>query len=198
MPFGPAIVAGVKFIYGHSALRWIYLMLIFTALSVRSYTFLLPAYAVHVVHADARGLGALMASSGIGAVVGALLIAAFNVRKRAKIWFAATMLMSIGVAVLGLTDTILLSALVLTFVGLGTQGFIGSSNIPYKRSRPTTCAAACFLVYSMIALGLVPGGAPLTERSRFSDLRLVFVCAGILSTAMGIWIYCAHPKLREA
>ena len=40
---------------------------------MRSYSFLLPAYAVHVLHTDARGLGWLMAATGIGAVGGALL-----------------------------------------------------------------------------------------------------------------------------
>jgi len=52
-------------------------------------------------------------------------------------------------------------------------------------------------VYSMIVLGLVPGGALLVGTlARFSDLRSVFVGAGILCAVMLAWTYFAHPKLR--
>ncbi len=67
--FATAFVDGIRFVFDHSVLRWVYLMLVVSALSVRSYNFLLPAYAVHVLHTDARGLGWLMASTGIGALV---------------------------------------------------------------------------------------------------------------------------------
>jgi len=195
--FAVAIVEGVRFIYGHSVLRWIYLMLIVTALSVRSYTFLMPAYAIHVVHTDARGLGWLMASAGIGAVVGALLIAALNVRKRAAIWFAAGLVASLGVAALGFTDSLVIAALVLALTGLGTQSFVGSSNILVQTLAPDDMRGRVMGVYSMIVLGLVPGGALLVGTlARFSDLRSVFVGAGILCAVMLAWTYFAHPKLR--
>jgi MFS family permease len=195
--FKTAIVEGIQFIYGHSALRWIYLMLIVTALSVRSYTFMLPAYAVHVIHADALGLSYLMASSGIGAVVGALIIAAVNVRKRATIWFVAGMMASLGVAALGVTDVLGVAALILGLVGLGTQSFVGSSNILVQTLAPSDMRGRVLSVYSMIVLGLVPGGALLIGTlARFTDLRLVFICAGVLCASMQIWTFVAHPKLR--
>jgi MFS family permease len=198
-PFWPAFIESVRFIYAHSALRWIYLMMIVTALSVRSYTFLLPAYAVHVLHTDARGLGALMAASGIGAVVGALLIAAFNVRKRAVLWFVSGCIASLGVATLGVTDSVGWGSLVLGFVGLGTQSFIGSSNVLVQTLAPDEMRGRVISVYSMIALGLVPGGALLIGTlARFSDLRLVFIVAGIICTAVGVWTFTAHPKLRAS
>jgi MFS family permease len=174
-------------------------MMIVTALSVRSYTFLLPAYAVHVLNTDARGLGGLMASSGVGAVVGALLIAAFNVRKRAVIWFVAGLIASLGVATLGLINGVGWAALVLGFVGLGTQSFIGSSNILIQTLAPDGMRGRAISVYSMIALGLVPGGALVIGTiARFSDLRLVFTCAGLICAAIGVWTFCAHPKLRAS
>jgi len=196
-PFWPAFIESIHFIYGHSALRWVYLMMIVTALSVRSYTFLMPAYAVHVIHTDARGLGALMAASGIGAVVGALLIAAFNMRRRATMWFVSGLIASLGVASLGIFDSLGWASLVLIFVGLGTQSFIGSSNVLVQILAPDDMRGRVISVYSMIALGLVPGGALLVGTiARFTDLRFVFIGAGILCMLVGVWTYCAHPKLR--
>ncbi len=195
--FLAAIKEGVAFIYGHGVLRWIYLMLIVTALSVRSYNFLLPAYAVHVVHTDARGLGWLMAATGAGAMLGALSIAALNVKRRATIWFVSGTLASVGVMVLGLTDQLQIAAIVLLFVGLGTQSFIGSSNVLVQTLAPDDMRGRIVSVYSMILLGLVPGGAlVMGSIARFVDLRLVFIGAGALCTLMGIWTFAAHPKLR--
>jgi MFS family permease len=195
--FGAAIKEGVAFIYGHGVLRWIYLMLIVTALSVRSYNFLLPAYAVHVVHTDARGLGWLMAAAGAGAMLGALSIAALNVTRRALIWFVSGTLASIGVMVLGLTDRLTIAAIVLLFIGLGTQSFVGSSNVLVQTLAPDDMRGRAVSVYSMILLGLVPGGALVIGTiARFVDLRLVFIGAGALCTVMGVWTFAAHPKLR--
>ncbi|HEY5350182.1 MAG TPA: MFS transporter, partial [Candidatus Lustribacter sp.] len=166
-------------------------------LTVRSYSFLLPAYAVHVLHTDARGLGWLMASTGIGAVAGALLIAAANVRKRAVIWFVSGLLASLGVAGLGATDSYTFAAIVLTCIGLGTQSYIGSSNILVQTLAPDDMRGRAVSVYSMILLGLVPGGALVIGTiARFTDLRSVFIGAGLLCTVVSFWTFFAHPKLR--
>jgi MFS family permease len=195
--FAGAIFDGIRFIYGHGVLRWIFLMLIVTALSVRSYSFLLPAYAVHVLHTDARGLGWLMAATGIGAVGGALLIAAANLKKRSVLWFVSGLLASLGVAALGITDTLTIAAIVLTLVGLGTQSYIGSSNVLVQTLAPDDMRGRVVSVYSMILLGLVPGGALVIGTiARFTDLRFVFIGAGLLCTVMGCWTYFAHPKIR--
>ncbi len=197
--FLAAITEGVRFIYGHGVLRWIYLMLIVTALSVRSYNFLLPAYAVHVVHTDATGLGWLMAATGVGAMVGALSIAALNVRRRATIWFVSGTMASVGVMALGFTDQMAWALVALTCIGLGTQSFIGSSNVLVQTLAPDDMRGRVVSVYSMILLGLVPGGALVIGTiARFVDLRLVFIGAGALATVVGIWTFAAHPKLRAS
>jgi MFS family permease len=197
--FYVAIREGIAFIYGHGVLRWIYLMLIASALSVRSYNFLLPAYAIHVIGTDARGLGWLMAATGIGAMCGALSVAALNARRRGTIWFASGTLASLGVMALGSTNHLTVATVVLLFVGLGTQSFIGSSNVLVQTLAPDEMRGRVVSVYSMILLGLVPGGALVIGTiARFVDLRLVFVGSGLLCTLLGIWTFAAHPKLRAS
>jgi hypothetical protein len=196
-PFIPAIVEGIRFIYGHSALRWIYFVLVVAALSVRSSNFLLPAYAVHVIHTDARGLGWLYAATGAGSLVGGLTVAAFNTRRRAWTWFLAALLASFGVAGLGFTDNLTIAAIVLTVVGCGMQSFVGSSNVLVQTLAPDEMRGRTISVYAMILLGLVPGGALLIGSiARFVDLRLVFIGAGIFCAAVACWTFFAHPKLR--
>jgi MFS family permease len=198
-PFWVSFTDGVRYIYQHEALRWVFFMLIVSALSVRSYSFLLPAYAVHVVHADAQGLGWLMAASGIGAVGGALVIAAANTRRRSLIWFIAGLVSSIGVALLGVTESLPVAAGLLTIIGLGTQSYISSANVLVQTLAPDEMRGRAVSVYSMIMLGLVPGGAlVIGSVARIVDLRLVFIGAGILCAALGCWTFFAHAKMRAA
>ncbi len=195
--FKTAFLEGLRFIVKHPALRWVYLMSALMALSVRSYSFLLPAYAVHVIHTDARGLGWLMAASGIGAVVGALVVAALNVRRRAWIWFVSGVIAALGTAALGLTDVLWIAAIVLTFLGLGVQSFSGGSNILVQTLAPDDMRGRVVSVYSMILLGFIPGGAlVIGSIARFVDLRYVLVGAGVVCTVAMCWTFAANSRLR--
>jgi MFS family permease len=196
-PFVEAFLEGVRYIAGHLALRWVFIMLIVSALSVRSYSFLLPAYGVHVIHTNALQLGYLQAASGIGAVGGALVIAAATVRRRSLIWFVAAVVASLGVASLGLTNAFPVAAVLLVIVGLGTQAYISTSNVLVQTLAPDEMRGRAVSIYSMIMLGLVPGGAlVIGTLARFLDLSTVFVGSGLLCAVLACWTYITHPKLR--
>lgn len=195
--FKTAFLEGMRFIVAHPALRWVYLMSALMALSVRSYSFLLPAYAVHVIHTDAVGLGWLMAAGGIGAVVGALVVAALNVRRRAWIWFVSGLIAALGTTALGLTDVLWVAAVVLTFLGLGVQSFSGGSNILVQTLAPDEMRGRVVSVYSMILLGFIPGGALVIGTiARFVDLRYVLIGAGAVCAVSMCWTFAASRKLR--
>ena len=97
-PFLRSVSAGVTMLYRHPVLRYVVLLLIVTSLLVRPTGFLLPAYAAHQLHVDARGLGWLMAATGIGAIIGAVATAAFTGLRRSGLWFASGAVMSASVA----------------------------------------------------------------------------------------------------
>ena len=194
---GAAIWESVHFLYHHSVLRWIFLMLLVSAVSVRSYNFLLPAYAVHVVGTDARGLGWLMAASGIGAMGGALTIAMGQPRRRSTYWFVSGLISSLGVTALGLTNRLDLAFVILLFVGVGMQIFVGTSNIIVQTLSPDAMRGRTIGVYSMILMGMVPGGALLIGSiATFIDLRIVFIGSGLISAVVGTWTYLAHKRVR--
>ena len=197
--FTDAFVEGVNFIYSHAALRWIFLLLIVSSLTMRACTFLLPAYAVHVIQTDARGLGTLMAANGLGAVLGSLAIAALSVRRRGRAWFVSASIAALGVAAFGLTASVSLSAAVLVAVGFGTQGFVSMSNVLMQTLAPDGIRGRLVSIYAMILIGIVPGGALLIgSLAGVVDLRTIFVGAGLICAVVGCWTYYAHPKLRLA
>jgi MFS family permease len=193
-----AILEGIRFLIGHPVLRWIVLMLVVTSLTIRPYSFLLPAYAVHVVHTDAKGLGWLMASTGIGAIAGAFFTAATGGRRRGTIWAISAALAALGVAGLGLTAHFGIAAAALTVTGLATLSFIGSSNILLQTLSPDDMRGRAISVYSMILLGFVPLGSLLIGLlATLLTLRWTFVVGGGVSLLFALWIGLTQPQVRE-
>lgn len=194
-----AILEGVRFLIAHPVLRWVILMLVVASLTIRPYNFLLPAYAVHVVHTDARGLGWLMAASGIGAIVGAFFTAATGGARRGTIWAISAALASLGVAALGLTNHFDLAAVALTVTGLATLSFIGSSNILLQTLSPDDMRGRGISVYAMILLGFVPLGSLLIgSLSTLLTLRWTLVLGGAVSLVCAVWIGVTQPQVRDA
>lgn len=192
-----AIGDGVRYLYDHPVLRWVVLLLVLTSLTVRPYNFLLPAYAAHVVHTDALGLGYLMAASGVGAIGGALATAAFNPRRRSVLWTTSALLLSLGSVGLGATTSIAVALIVLTVMGLATLTFLGSSNILMQTLAPEDMRGRAISIYSMIVLGFVPAGSLLLGAlASILDLRETFVIGGVVSALCAAWVYAAHPRLR--
>ncbi len=192
-----SIRAGISFLALHPVLRWVVLLLVVVSLLVRPYTFLLPAYAVHVLGTDARGLGALMAAAGAGAMGGAILTAAFVPQRRSLLWAASALGLAVGTIGLGYSSSMPLALGVLVLMGLGTMTFLGSTNILLQTLAPDDMRGRVISVYSMIIGGLVPGGTLLLGSvASFLDLREALILGGTLAALCALWIYAAHPRLR--
>jgi MFS family permease len=193
-----AILEGMRFLIGHPVLRWVVVLLIVSSLTIRPYNFLLPAYAVHEVHTDARGLGWLMAAAGAGAIGGAFFTAASGDR-RGLIWIVSGLIGSLGVGLLGLTASFVPAALILVVVGAATLSFIGSSNILLQTLAPDDMRGRALSVYGMILLGLVPLGSLLIGAiASLLGLRGTFALGGALAVAVTLWIAFTKPEVREA
>ncbi|MEO7039979.1 MAG: MFS transporter [Candidatus Elarobacter sp.] len=194
-----AMLEGMRFLIAHPVLRWVILLLVVTSLTVRPYNFLLPAYAVHVVHTDAKGLGWLMAATGVGAIVGAFFTAATGGQRRGFIWLISGTIASLGVGVLGLTEHFAPAAAVLSLIGLATLSFIGSSNILLQTLSPDEMRGRAVSVYSMILLGLVPLGSLIVGSiATVFELRWTFVLMGIIAVVCALAIAFSQPQVREA
>ncbi len=126
---GASVVAGIRFLVGHRILRSVLLLLVITCLFVRPYSQLMPAYAAHVVHVNAQGLGFLLASSGCGAIAGSIFTALIGTRRRGIIWFSSATLMACGTIVLGAVHVFWIAVAVLVFVGFAVLSFAGNSNV---------------------------------------------------------------------
>ncbi len=194
-----AIVEGIRFLLGHPVLRWVVLLLVVTSLTIRPYNFLLPAYAVHVVHTGAQGLGLLMAATGVGAIGGAFFTAATGGERRGTIWLVSSVAASLGTIALGSTAHFGVAAASLSVIGLATLSFIGSSNILLQTLSPDDMRGRAISVYGMILLGFVPFGSLLVgSLATLITLRWTFVLGGVICVVCAIAIGLTQPQVRDA
>lgn len=198
-PMLRAMYGGVRFVAGQPVLKWIALTLVINALLLRPYTFLLSAYALHVVHTDARGLGWLMASAGLGAMIGTVFTAVLPTQRQAYRWAISATAMGLGMLALGLSHAFFVSLGILFFLGLGNLSFTGTSNVLIQTLAPDEMRGRAISVYSMTLQGMVPTGTLVLGAIAFAtDLSGTLVVAGLVGLALLAWTWFAHPALRAA
>jgi MFS family permease len=191
-PFLRSIAQGLRFLFSHKILGAVATVFIVTALLVRPYSTLLPAFVVNTLHANAKGLGVAIAATGVGGFAGALLTAYLGARERRGIvWAISAIVMSIGVLSLGFIWKLWISLPVLFVIGTATMTFLGASNTLIQTLSPDEVRGRAISVYTMVALGFVPGGALIVGGLGSAlGLHTAFwiVGAGCALVTLGLWL----------
>ncbi len=193
-----SMLAGIRFLAAHPVLRSVFLLLVAICLCVRPYTQLMPAYAAHVVHTDARGLGILLASSGVGAIGGSFVTALLGAHRRGTVWIAGAIVMSLGTIALGTIHDFRVAVAVLAVMGLAVLSFAGSSNVLIQTLSAEDMRGRAISVFSMIALGFVPLGSLLIgSLATLIGLQASMIAGGVLGVAMAVLVWLTNPALRS-
>ncbi|MGC1380162.1 MAG: MFS transporter [Candidatus Baltobacteraceae bacterium] len=190
---------GIAFIVRHPVLRWVVLSMFVTAILARPYGMLMPAFAVNVLHAGARGLGWAVSAIGIGGFGGALVTAYFAQReRRSRLWFQSGLLMSAGVFALGFVPTLWAALPVLFTVGVGTLAMMGATNTLIQILSPDDVRGRALSIYTMIAIGVVPLGAFIDGAiASVIGLRPTFAIAGAVCGVLFLAIWFLRPVVRS-
>jgi MFS family permease len=197
-PFVRSVAQGLRFLYGHRILGWVITVFIVTAVLVRPYSTLLPAFIVNTLHANAYGLGVAIAASGIGGFLGALLTAYVGgFERRGTIWAWSAVVMSLGVGALGLIWNVWLTLPVLLLIGTATMAFLGASNTLIQMLSPDDVRGRAISVYTMVALGVVPGGALIAGAvGSVIGLHPTFLILGGATAIFSLWVWLFRPIVR--
>ncbi len=197
-PVFALIVDGLRFLFGNPVLRAILIVLITTCLCVRPFSQLLPAYAVHVLGVDARGLGLLFAATGFGAICGSVLTALVGAHRRAGVWFASAAVMSAGTIALGLVHVFAIALGVLVAIGLAVMSFAGSSNVLIQTLSPDEMRGRAISVFTMVILGLVPlGSLLLGSFASIVGLQTALASGGAVALTLSVAVFVSNADLRR-
>ncbi|MGB9069535.1 MAG: MFS transporter [Candidatus Acidiferrales bacterium] len=192
------IAEGFRFVRHAGPIRALLLLVGLVSLVAMPYAVLMPVFAAKILHGNARTLGILMTSAGLGALIGALMLAS---RRGVK---GLSRIVSIACAAFGLTLILfsfshwwILSALLLIPVGFSVMTQMGSTNTLIQSMVPDRLRGRTMAVYSMMFLGVAPFGALLSGWSADRIGAPHTLAIGGVIAILGAIAFARHlPKIR--
>lgn len=192
------IAEGFRFARDTAPIRAILLLIALVSLVATPYSVLMPIFAARVLHGSARTLGVLMAASGVGALTGALVLAARSGIRGLGRWVARAC-GGFGVALIlfSFSRSYFLSVLLLVPVGFCVMVQMASSNTLIQAMVPDRLRGRIMSIYSMMFMGMVPLGSLLAGAvaDRIGASWTVAI-GGLVAIAGAILFGRNLPKLR--
>ena len=152
--------AGLDHVFGlELPRRLITLTTVFTLFGA-SLIAILPSFARKELGARVGGYGALMASFGVGAALGALTLAAVGKRfPRERVAFIAGIGLGIGLLILGVVHVFAIAVVVLILTGLCMALNAIMTNTILQTGAPDHIRGQVVGLYSFIVIGMAPFGS---------------------------------------
>lgn len=177
----------------------IILMVAINSIFGMPYTVFMPVFARDVFKVGARGLGFLMASVGIGALVGALVMATIGrYRKKGRILFIGISSFSIFLIIFSLSKSYLLGLFALVLTGFFMIMFTATANTLVQTYVRDDMRGRVMSIYTTFFAGMAPLGSLQAGAisSRWGVTTAVLL-GGIVSLLMTITIFTKFPNIKN-
>ena len=160
---------------------------------------LMPIFADNVFRAGAFGLGVMMSFNGVGALLGAFILAALsNYKYKGKLLVLASIGFSAFLFLFGLSTNFLLSCFLLGLVGFSSVLAVSLINTLLQINVPDELRGRVLSVFMIAFAGFLPFG------NLFSGLAAQFLGAQIsvligasLCFLLFIWLFISNKELKR-
>ena len=194
-----SIVEGFSYVWQTGPVRALLLLLGLVSLIGMPYAVLMPIFADQILRHGGGGLGLLMAASGVGALAGALILAARQGVRGLGRWVAFSAAgFGASLILFSLSRSFWLSAALLLPVGFCMIIQMASSNTLIQAMVPDNLRGRVMAVYSMMFMGMAPFGALLAGvlAQRLSAPVTVTI-GGAVCIAGAVVFWLRLPYLRH-
>ncbi|MFO7674907.1 MAG: MFS transporter [bacterium] len=193
------IVAGLRYVGGHPDIRVLMVMIaVFSSFGI-VYLPLMPVFARDVFGAGPGGYGVMMASLGVGALAGVLVLATIShTRHRGRILVAGTALLGLLLIVFGLVRDFRTGTLVLVALGFCQSSVASLTNSIIQELAPDAYRGRVMSVFALSFNGVYPLGSflagAIAQRFGAPVSALVGGCVVLVSLVV---VNLVHPALRR-
>jgi MFS family permease len=179
--------------------RSILLLLALVSLLGMPYTVLMPLFAARALNGGAHTLGFLMAASGVGALAGAVILAARkSVRGLGRMIPVSTSLFAAGLIGFSQSRVLWLSLLFLLASGFGMMTQMASSNTILQMILPDERRGRVMSYYTMAFIGMAPFGSLMAgSLANRIGAPVTVLISGVLCAAAAVWFATRLKGLRE-
>jgi MFS family permease len=150
---------GFNYLRQQKVIRNLILLVGISSLFSLSYATLLPIFAKEILGGDARTLGWLMSSVGIGAIIGALLIAKLgNYPRKGRLLLIAGFSSAFFLVLFGTSRWLWMSMGTLAIVGFSNVLYLATTNTMIQTIVADELRGRVISIYTLIFLGGMPLG----------------------------------------
>ena len=198
-PLLESIREGLVFIRGDPVLRWVVVLSVATALFTRPYIQLLPAEA-QFLGVGALELSLLLAASGGGALVGALITASLGAwRRRGALLVGAALAHGVLLMFFGAQHSVVGAMVFVGLTSLAVMVYLGMANTLMQTRTPDAIRGRVMSVNTMVFMGFMPLGQMLLGSvGTFAGINNAFLAGGVLVTLLAGYAALRVTALREA
>ncbi len=157
---GRAIISGVRYVFHSPPIRTVLVRTLATGLIGAATSALMPLIARDVLGGTAQTFGLLLGAFGVGAVTGALNITRLRHRFSAEhLVRGSTFVMGLGVAVVGFSTSLPVTAVALFVAGSGWMLSINELNVAIQTSAPRWVTGRALATFQAAIAGGMAIGA---------------------------------------
>jgi MFS family permease len=131
-----------------------------SSIFIMPYAMLMPVFARDILNVGASGLGILLSAAGIGALTGALTLAAFsNYKRKGRFVLVGSIVFTAATILFSFSNSYHISLLLLVFVGWGMVTQNASINSLLQTTAPDHLRGRIMSLYVLFFMGMMPFGS---------------------------------------
>ena len=160
---------------------------------------LLPIFARDVLKIGASGLGVLIGSFGVGAVLAGISIAVLGDFPKKGLWvMRGFLLFTVSMIAFCLSRNELLSALCLVVAGFSMVGYTAVINTLVQKSVPDEMRGRALSVFVFAFVGCMPFGNLLAGTlAKILGAPLTLCAQGAVLGTLTLYVFLTHPEIRQ-
>jgi MFS family permease len=192
------VAEGVRYIVTEPAIRTLIGLVGVTSLFGISFATLFPAWAVRILGGDATTNGLLQSARGLGALLGALLIASLGrFNYKGKLLTIGTFAFPTLLLVFTFVRWLPLALLVLVGAGMAVILIMNLANALVQNLVPDALRGRVMSVYSMTFFGMMPLGALwIGALAEYASAPVAMLCGALIGLGFAILVFVFAPRVR--
>ncbi|MFC1645855.1 MFS transporter [Candidatus Omnitrophota bacterium] len=125
-----------------------------------SYSILLPVFAKNILGLEIKGYGLLMSASGIGSLLGGVMLASLKKPKlQTKILTFSLIIFSFSLIIFSLTTSLIVSIVILIIAGFSCLSSLAIINSLIQGMVPNEFRGRIMSIYMLVFIGTIPFGS---------------------------------------
>lgn len=190
---------GLRYVMEFTPLRYILINLALMSFMGMPYAVLMPVFAKDILKGGPETLGFLMASSGIGALMGALFLASRkSVLGLGRLIGVTSALFGAGIVLFGLSRSLLVSLVMIAVAGFGLMVQMVASNTIVQTIIEENMRGRVMSFFAMAFAGTMPFGSLYAGSLAASvGAPLTLTISGVMCIAGGLAFCLRLPRMRR-